>query len=296
MRDDFLDQHPPLTRRTYAQALGEAERIIGTAPESFTQDDVVRYRRAISHQAPATVAKKLAALGSLYRYLIRRGLRPDDPTVAVQRPKVDPVRSIRWLTDDEQQDLLMAAESLRDRAMLLILLHGLRLSELCSLTVGHYRRGRLVHVPGKGGRVRTVPLHPVACATLEQYLRTRAEGSRMFPLERRQVQKLVAYYGCKIGRQITPHALRHSFATSAVRSIGLTKAQLILGHQSPKTTMIYTHLDASDLQEAIEAWDRFGPRRVHASEGVHAGRDAAGQDRPGGGEGQVPPSAPAATG
>lgn len=269
---DWLAQYPPSTAESYGRTLGEFASVCGYSPDRATQTDVLAYQARISEQAAATVARKLASIGSYFKYLQRRSLRLDNPMLAVrlERYRPDPMRTVRYLTVDEVGALLAATEDDRERAVLVVLLHGLRLGELVGLNVEQYREQALMNVDGKGGKLRHVPLTSAALPVLDRYLGRRRSGpmflSRMKRrIQRRAVQDIVYRVSARAGKRISPHQLRHTAGTTLLRhGAGLERVQDILGHSSPATTRIYARLELSDLAAAVESAPMLGvlPLRV----------------------------------
>ncbi|RMG44822.1 MAG: site-specific tyrosine recombinase XerD [Acidobacteria bacterium] len=243
-------------------------------------EEVERWLRAARARglSAATRARRLSALGALFRFLREEGERPDDPLRAVEAPRRR--RPLpRVLSEREIEALLEAPRgddprSLRDRAMLEVLYAtGLRVSELVSLRLREVdlRRG-LVRVTGKGRRERVVPLGRKALAALRRYLEAGREGldpagDVLFPgrggrpLSRQgfwvRLRSLARRAGIPPDR-ISPHVLRHSFATHLVEhGADLRSVQLLLGHRDISTTEIYTHVARERLRAL---YDRHHPR------------------------------------
>ena len=241
-------------------------------------------QRTRAGYAARSNARLLSSLRAFYADLRRRGLRSDDPTALLQPPRLP--RSLpRALTEAQVDALLQAADAgsldgLRTRAMLeLMYACGLRVSELVGLPAAavNLRQG-VLRVQGKGGRERLVPLGEEARHWLERYLaqarpallaglRDPARVQALFvdargqPLTRQalwaQVKRQAAAAGIDPAR-ISPHGLRHSFATHLLnRGADLRALQLLLGHSSLSTTQIYT-LIAREHLKALHA--RHHPR------------------------------------
>ena len=257
-RNDWLAQYPKRTSETYGQVMEDFTALIGVDPQEANQDHMLAYSRALSHQSSATVHKKMAALNSYFRWLVKRGLRNDNPMVAIRMPKVNHLRSVEFLTLDQVKEVMSSfgdsKKDIRDRALIAVLLHGLRLAELVSLNVEDYREGNL-RVTGKGDKTRIVPLDPNGQSYLEAYLGRRRTGPMFISvyrhgdrIERRIIQRMV-----KDRTGLHPHALRHTCGTIMMRATkNLAAVQDMLGHASPSTTRIYAHLDTSDLRSAVE--------------------------------------------
>ena len=234
-------------------------------------------------QASSSSARKLAAVRTFARYLRREGLLEHDPGTLVSAPKVER-RMPPHMAVDEMGALLAAPDAgtplgLRDRAILeLFYASGLRLSELVGLDLEDVNLpGRMVRVLGKGGKERIVPFNPVAAAAIREYLparrglvlraprdatpasgRARRMGDPLFVnyrggrLSSRSVARMVRRCVTQVGAQrgISPHALRHSFATHLLeRGADLRAIQELLGHARITTTQRYTHVSAAQITE-----------------------------------------------
>jgi len=243
------------------------------------------YRRG---QSRASAARKLSALRSFTRFLKREGLLDTDPAALALTPRREQ-RVPAHLSVDEMTRLLEAPDAAvplgrRDRAILeLFYASGLRLSELVALDVDDVGLSeRIVRVSGKGGKDRLVPFNTSAQKALRAWYVDRAslrsarakrsgvrgEGAsepvflnaRGSRLTGRSVQRLVARYvsGCSTRFGISPHALRHSFATHLLqRGADLRAIQELLGHVQLSTTQRYTHVNAAQL---LEVYRKAHPR------------------------------------
>lgn len=228
-------------------------------------------------RSPATVARRLAALRSFYRFLLRERWVGSDPTEDVASPK-RAERLPRVLSVEEAGRLLAqpdvrTPEGLRDRAVLELLYgSGLRVSELVGLDVGDVDlEAELVRVVGKGNRERVVPLGSHAVRALQAYLQlgrprlARSAGALFVSrsgkrLSRQWVWALLGRYAraAGISRRVTPHVLRHSFATHLLEGgADLRSVQELLGHANISTTQVYTHLSRPHLRGVF---DRSHPR------------------------------------
>ncbi len=234
-------------------------------------------------QASSSSARKLAAVRTFARYLRREGLLEGDPGTLVSTPRVER-RMPAHLAVDEVGALLAAPDpatplGLRDRAILeLFYASGLRLSELVGLDLEDVNlSGRMVRVLGKGGKERIVPFNTAAATAIREYLPARrglllrgpdggasasGDSRRMNDplfvnhrggrLSSRSVARMVERCVAKVGAQrgISPHALRHSFATHLLeRGADLRAIQELLGHARITTTQRYTHINAAQLTE-----------------------------------------------
>lgn len=222
--------------------------------------------------APSSVARALSAVRSFHRFLLRERLAERDPAAGVVRPRL-PRALPHPLGRDEAERLVDAPvpadpSGLRDRAILELLYgSGLRVSELTGLDVDDVDLDEgAVRVLGKGGKEREVPLGSYAKAAIERYLRggrpalarpsSRGAlflGTRGTRLARQSVGRLVAQYARRVGieRPVSPHDLRHSFATHLLDGgADVRVVQELLGHASVATTQIYTLVTREHLREA----------------------------------------------
>lgn len=229
--------------------------------------------------ADATRARRLSAIRQLYRFAFLEGWREDDPAALIRGPKRRRALPAS-LAETEVDRLLDAAttfgrsdaDRLRDTCLMqLLYATGLRVSELVSLPLSSARGDpRMILVRGKGGRERMVPLSPPAREALAAWLShldARAEGSRarspyLFPSRSRRghmtrerffllVKDLARFAGLDATR-ISPHTLRHAFATHLLaHGADLRVIQTLLGHASIATTEIYTHVIEARLKELV---------------------------------------------
>jgi integrase/recombinase XerC len=230
-------------------------------------------------QSRASAARKLSALRTFVRFLRREGWIDTDPAALAQAPRREH-KVPSHLSMDEMTTLLDAPDvsmplGRRDRAILeLFYASGLRLSELVGLDVENVNLpSRIVRVSGKGGKERLVPFNTSALKALRVWyadrpaLRSdRMKGDPVFlnarggRLTGRSVQRLVARYvaSCSTRFGISPHALRHSFASHLLqRGADLRAIQEMLGHVQLSTTQRYTHINAAQL---LEVYRKSHPR------------------------------------
>ena len=224
----------------------------------------------------ATIARKLAAIKAFYRFMITENYLQSDPAEAVEAGTKG-VHLPKVLTEPEIQALLEApdistAEGLRDRTMLeMLYATGMRVSELVTVKAASVNLDmRYVIAFGKGSKERIVPLGSVAITYLRKYL---AEGRNHFlkenekdpetlflglggqGLTRQRVWEIIKQYGRQAGitKMISPHVLRHSFATHLLdNGADLRSVQEMLGHADISTTQIYTHLTNKRLRSVYE--------------------------------------------
>ncbi|MFO7528503.1 MAG: site-specific tyrosine recombinase XerD [Marinobacter sp.] len=212
----------------------------------------------------STAARRLSGVRRFYRFLMREGLIPEDPTLRIDSPRL-PRRLPDSLTEEEVEALLSAPDisiplELRDKAMLEILYGcGLRVSELTGLRVDQVNvRQGVIRITGKGDKERLVPLGEEAVDWLLRYMREgRAEllkrrpcdalfpGNRAAAMTRQTFWHRIRHYAVRAGihKHLSPHTLRHAFATHLLNhGADLRVVQMLLGHSDLSTTQIYTHV------------------------------------------------------
>jgi integrase/recombinase XerD len=260
--------------RDFAASRGPAASLPGL-------DAVRGYLDVLTHQgaSASTVARRLSALRNFFGFLVAEGHLDTDPTAALTAPKA--WRSLpKYLNREEIERLLEApdgstAAGLRDRAMLQVLYAtGLRVSELCHLRCGDLDMAMgVLRTVGKGSKHRLVPAGRTALRAVEGYLEAGRPkllkgrtspylfvSARGGPLTRQGFWKLLVGHGRTAGifRGLTPHVLRHSFATHLLEGgADLRSVQTMLGHADIGTTQIYTHVARQRLRETV---DRYHPR------------------------------------
>lgn len=250
--------------------------------KSITEDNIREFRLWLNRQpAPSGTLKKktqnyyLIALRSFLKFLIKRGVASLPPD-RIELAKV-PERSLDLISPQELRRLLDAPEgnnlrSLRDRAVLELLFStGLRVSELCSLSRDVDFERDEFSVRGKGEKVRVVFISKEARDAVKKYLAKRADmddalfiqlgriskklasgKGKTLQLTPRSIERLIKHYAIKAGitKKVTPHVIRHSFATDLLSNgADLRSVQALLGHANIGTTQIYTHITDKHLSE-----------------------------------------------
>ncbi len=245
------------------------------ACEALTIREFLAYLYAQNY-TKSTTARKLATLRSFYKFLIRRGLLSVNPLSTIRTPKQDK-RLPKCLDLEQVQKLLEAPGdsdllAARDKAMLEVLYSsGIRVSELVELEMADLDlQEGVLRVRGKGRKDRLTPIGSQAIKALQRYFELRAHdaksqgqhASRVFlnkhgeTLSTRSVRRKLDKYLVSAGLDpgISPHTLRHSFATHLLNNgADLRSVQELLGHQSLSTTQIYTHLSTNRLKEVYDA-------------------------------------------
>ncbi len=222
--------------------------------------------------APSSAARTVSAVRGFYRYLILDGHLKADPTADLLAPQ-SAQKLPRFLTQEDMLRLLDApdtstVEGVRDRAMIeLLYATGLRVSELVSLDTGSVDMdGGILSCSGKGSKQRRIPVGRGALAWLQHYAPARREllegreskqlfvGARGRSLTRTFVWAMMKRYAAKVGLEgVSPHVLRHSFATHLLeRGADTRSVQAMLGHSDLATTQIYTHVTGERLRQTYE--------------------------------------------
>lgn len=278
---DFCRVEKGLARNsTEAYARDLAKFVSWSRPksaESIPDSEGVRefidslYRSGLSARS---IARHLTTLRNLYQFLLREGIVLSDPTALLTLPRQ--WQNLPKFLNAEEITRLLAApnperpEGLRDRAMLeLLYASGLRVSELCSLQLSDLNLELgVVRVMGKGRKQRLVPMGKSAVKAISAWLQsgraTLLKGrvsafvfisGRGGPLTRQGFWKLLAAHGKSVGifRNLTPHVIRHSFATHLLEGgADLRSVQTMLGHADISTTQIYTHVVRDRLRRTVD--------------------------------------------
>jgi integrase/recombinase XerC len=257
-RADLLDFEAHLAKETLLPATADLRAIRGWL--------ATLHRRGLD---PTSVSRKLAAVRSFYRFLVRRGAVERNPARELRGPR--PTRKlVSFLPIDEAAALVRARAlggSSRDRDVAILeLLYatGLRVSELAGLDLDAVDRdARTVRVLGKGRKERIVPYGAAAARALHAYMGRRAAGrgpvftsARGGRLGVRSIRTIVRRAAAAAGvtRRVTPHTLRHTFATHLLDGgADLRVIQELLGHSRLSTTQRYTHVGADQLMKVYDA-------------------------------------------
>ncbi|WP_420140752.1 tyrosine recombinase [Sphingomonas sp.] len=260
------------TLLAYGRDLRDASRAAAGRLGDATPDDLRRVADGWASLARATVARKASALRRFFAFLVEEGMRADDPSDALPRPGA--ARSLpKVLTHDdvtrlftvlaERIDADPSPANLRNAALFELLYgSGLRASELVSLPRNLVRRDQpYLILRGKGGRERLVPLSDRARAAVRAYAATLSEDTAfLFPsgkahLSRVRLFQLVREIAGEAGippDRVSPHVLRHAFATHLLEGgADLRALQTMLGHADIATTQIYTHVDSRRLVQLV---------------------------------------------
>ena len=274
MKTQFLEyleiekNRSPRTVANYDHYISRVlEFLKAKTPGDLTEDGIRKFRLHLNRVTDAhgkplkkvTQNYHIIALRSFLKYLAKRDIKsiaPEKLELAKQEE-----REVTFLESGELEKFLKApsdggVNGVRDRAILETLFAtGLRVSELVSLKRNEidFNRGEFT-VRGKGSKLRLVFLSDTAIAAIETYLKKREDiEPELFPLTTRQIQRIVRKYAIKagiVGKKVSPHSLRHSYATDLLRNgADIRSVQMMLGHASVTTTQIYTHVTDAQLRE-----------------------------------------------
>ncbi len=275
------------TLAAYRNDLGQYVEYLESRPEitawsDVRKGDMVEYVLCLKEReySSATVARKVASVKSFFHFLVAESVVTDDPTATLDAPRVKK-RLPRALSREEVDRLLamplegQAPKSLRDAALLEVLYAtGMRVSELVALNLDDVNLASgTVRCFGKGAKERIIPMYERASEALRtyvqegriSYLRNPEEKAlflnpRGTRLTRQGLWLIIKDYVKRSGirSEVTPHTLRHSFATHLLDGgAGLREVQKLLGHSNVSTTQIYTHVSGERLRDA---YDEAHPR------------------------------------
>ena len=259
-----------------------ANRGVMPAWVNFSRQDMLSYLLDLKERnyAVTTIARKVASAKSFFSFMVAEGKIKGNPMENISSPKVGKplpdaisISQVRQLID--QPAKLATPEAKRDRAMLgLLYASGMRVSELVSLNLNDVdTKGCYVRCFGKGNKERLVPIYQQAAQVVEEYVtevrpllvHSDAEqalfvNQRGGRLTRQGLWQILKAYAksAGLGKQVTPHTLRHSFATHMLSGgADLRSVQEMLGHASISTTQIYTHLTSEHIRRT---YDKAHPR------------------------------------
>ena len=262
-----------------ANFIGEEAAKSGAIPpwSGFGRQSMLSYLLSLKERGyvPSTIARKVAAVKSLFKFMVAEGIITANPTQDVTSPKVGrslpkPISISQARQLLEQTTKLSTPEAKRDRAMLeLLYATGMRVSELVSLNVADVdTAGGYVRCFGKGHKERLIPIYEQAALVVREYIEEarphlvhNGEEKALFlnqrgeRLTRQGLWQILKGYAKSAGleAQVTPHTLRHSFATHMLSGgADLRSVQELLGHANISTTQVYTHLTTEHVRRAYE--------------------------------------------
>lgn len=263
------------------------KELSGQGPDAswkkFTRQNMLSYLLYLKERGyvPTTIARKVAASRSFFNFLVAEGIIKSDPTENMSSPSVGkalprpiPINQVRLLL--EQPAKLSTSEAKRDRAMLeLLYASGMRISELVALNMGdvNLEGDYFVRCFGKGRKERIIPLYEQVALTIREYinkerpklLRNKKDNALFLNARGERLtrqgfwQKLKEYArSAGLDEKISPHTLRHSFATHMLNGgADLRSVQELLGHANISTTQVYTHLTTEQVRKT---YDKSHPR------------------------------------
>jgi integrase/recombinase XerD len=266
----------PNTLAAYRADLSALERWLDEHAvhlENAQRGDILSFMasRVQAGARPRSTARQLSSFRRFYRYLVREGALREDPTAQIAMPKVG--RSLPKSLMEEEVEALLAAPAVgdplghRDRTMLEVLYAtGLRVSELVNLKLGQVNLNQgVLRIVGKGDRERLIPLGEEAVQWVQQFLLgprveilLERQTDYLFPtrrgdrMTRQAFWHIIKRYAKKAGieKELSPHTLRHAFATHLLNhGADLRVVQMLLGHSDLSTTQIYTHVARERLKD-----------------------------------------------
>ena len=256
------------------------ENKIDESPKKCSKSTVKRYLyKNLSNKKTRSQARSISALKGFFNYLLFEGKINSSPLNDIESPKIEN-KLPEVLTEDEIKRLISSVKidsefGQRNKAIIEVLYGtGIRVSELTELKISNiFFNENIIKVTGKGNRERYVPLGKIASIEIKKYLNAREKlkidskfSDILFlnrygrQLTRSMIFKVIndASKNAGIDKKISPHTLRHSYATHLLKNgADLRTIQLILGHESITTTEIYTHLDTFHLEEVLK---KYHPR------------------------------------
>jgi integrase/recombinase XerD len=261
------------TLSAYRNDLERSAEAVRGSIAAASAEDLSRLGAAWAELAPATVARRSAALRRFFGFLVDDGLRRDDPSAALPRPRFE--RPLPRILDEPEiarmfeaaEDRAASGEAIASRNLALLELlygSGLRASELVSLPRGAVRQSQpFLMIRGKGSKERLVPISSRAETAVRAWLEHVSGGALwLFPsgkahLTRVRLFQIVRQMAAEAGispERVSPHVLRHAFATHLLSGgADLRVLQSLLGHADIATTQIYTHVDSARLVEMVNA-------------------------------------------
>ena len=273
------------THKAYLADLADFARFAAARGEAVAHATAATLQGYLAGMAAAglsarTAARRLACLRQFHRFLAQEGVRPDDPTMTLDSPRL-PQSLPKCLTEAEVDALLATAAAREGRVALVataalevLYATGMRVSEMLGLPrAALAKRADLLMVRGKGGKERLVPLSGAAMAAAAALVAASGPGAWLFPgrdplhaMTRQGFWLLLKQVALAAGldpARVSPHVLRHSFASHMLaRGADLRTLQALLGHSNISTTQIYTHVLAERLQHLVEAHHPLASRAL----------------------------------
>ncbi len=241
-------------------------------PKDVARENIERYMDWLYDRGTkkSSQARQLSGIKSFFNYLLLKDMIASSPAELILPPKPAKVLPDTLSTDEIDRMIATIDDSspkgIRDKAILEVLYScGLRVSELCNLRLGDLFFGEgYIRIIGKGDKQRLVPISGVACERIQRYKEVRTKkttedtlflNNRGTKLTRVMIFNIIkqAAFLAGIDKSISPHTLRHSFATHLLEGgANIRQVQEMLGHESILTTEVYTHLDTTNLRQTID--------------------------------------------
>jgi site-specific recombinase XerD len=240
----------------YTLILHRYQKFLGKPVENAIRPEIVRYLNYLMFErklSRTTVANILSVIRSFYSFIVQSEYMANDPTKGISSIKIDKKAPV-YLTQSEMRDLIDSAVEPRNNLIVKMLYAtGVRISELVNIKKSDIDFDRdTIKVFGKGAKERIVLIPDGLSSVLRTYCEQLDDNSKLFDLTTRTVQRDIKILAVRAGinKHVTPHKLRHSFATHMLQNGGSVVAiQKLLGHTSLNTTQIYTHYNVDDLKE-----------------------------------------------
>ncbi len=265
-----LEGRSPATITSYGRELREVEKHIAQPLAGASTQELRAWLRSNDRWAAGTVCRKIAVLRSFFKWALEEELVSVDPAVRVKTPKKSKPLP-KWLNIEQLQRIFAAASEDKRTLAIISLLYetGCRVGEIYPLCIGDFDfKDRQLKVLGKGSKERVVIFGEATIATLGAYWATRGELSKDAPafttrdgsrLSIRLIQSSLSLLGKKVGIHLTPHKLRHSFASHLVQQgVPILEVSELLGHSDISTTTIYAKTTREKLREAHGHLPRVG--------------------------------------
>ena len=256
----FLDEKrlssSPNTIKQYKLILYNFQEFCDKSVDKVKRPDIIRYLNYLmfeQERSRAYVSNIMSIIKSFYGFLSENGYINSDPSKGINAVKIDKKAPV-YLTQDEMQALIGIAADSRDNLIVKMLYAtGVRVSELVNIKKEDIDLDRnTIKVFGKGAKERVVLLPDALKVQVAEYCRGFSGGERLFDLNIRTVERDIKSLASRAGinKKVTPHKLRHSFATHMLQNGGNVVAiQKLLGHTSLNTTQIYTHYSVDELKD-----------------------------------------------
>jgi len=265
---DYLEIEKGLAMNTleaYRRDLGDFLDFCGAEVNEITRNHVNSYIRNLREKnySPVSVMRKTASLRGFFKWLCANEICASNPALTLEQPRI-PQRLPKVMSMQDMETILNQNLNSYSRVIVELLYGcGLRVSELVSLNVHDIDlKGKYLTCTGKGSKERIVPVGNAAIQAVKDYLRERAftENKKLLinasgkPVTRQEVYTFIRQQGEKINKHISPHTLRHSFATHLLENgADLRVVQELLGHSDVSTTQLYTHVSKKRLKEVYFA-------------------------------------------